>query len=890
MALPPGSKIGPYAITSLLGAGGMGEVYRARDTRLGRDVALKVLAAASAADPDRLQRFEQEARAIAALNHPNILALYDIGQSDRGPFIVTEILDGESLREILERGALPVRKAIEYGVQVARGLAAAHERGIVHRDLKPDNVFVASNGHVKILDFGLAKLVEPEPALTDPELPTIPPPTTPGVVLGTVGYMSPEQVRGGSADHRADIFAFGAVLYEMLTGRRAFKRDTSPETITALLKEGPPEMSIAAGVVPPALQRIVSRCLEKHPSARFQSADDLAFALDTLPKGTAPTSAVRAMTAPPPARRLRLGWMLVPVALIVGAAGGWFYPRRATADTPLIRFDISPPAGWHISGAPQIPVAVAPDGRLVAGLAQTEGGQESIWVRALDTLEARVLPGTEGASSLIWSPDSRALAFWANGNLKRIDPATGQTTVLANVPLASMGGAWSSTGSVIFGTTEGLQQVSASGGRLTKVAALAPDEAFHSLPVVLPDGEHIAFVAGVGDEVRGGARRRLVVTRPGTTDRTVLFDTDGFVSPVGVSNGHLVFVRGSTVMAQLFDEKRLTLSGEPVPLVDRVQLIPERPYGMVSVAGDVLAYVPELDTNNHQLAWYDRSGRQTGAVGDRGNYSNLELSPDETRVAVAVMDTPRRTRDIWLVDLTRAIRTRFTFEPGEERTAIWSPTGDRLAFNSQRVGTERDLFMRASNGAGTESKVVVDGLSKDVTSWSPDGRLILYRVSSRTANDIWIQPLEGEQKPYPFIATEANENNGRISPDGRWVAYTSDASGRPEVYVTSMPSAAGKWQLSTAGGVMPRWRQDGREIFFLAPDNTLMAVSVDGSGAGFQVNDARPLFRPPMAEQVGYQYAVTRDGQRFLINTTAQSGARVVVVNGWSAALRPSVR
>jgi hypothetical protein len=507
-------------------------------------------------------------------------------------------------------------------------------------------------------------------------------------------------------------------------------------------------------------------------------------------------------------------------------------------------------------------------------------------VRALDTLESRVLPGTEGGSSLTWSPDSRALAFWANGSLKRIDPATGNTTVLTSVPSPTPGGAWSATGSITFGTTDGLQRVSASGGTPSKITTLAPDEAYHSLPLVLPGGEHVMFVAGVGDAVRGAPRRRVVVTRPGTAERTVLFDNEAFVTPVSVTDGHLVFVRGSALMAQPFDEKSLTLSGEHMVLVDRVQLVAERPYGMVAVAGNVLAYVPERDANTHQLAWYDRAGRQTAVVGDRGNYSNLELSPDDTRVALAMMDPARRTRDIWVVDLTRAIRTRFTFEPGEERTVIWSSTGDRLAFNSQRVAPGRDLFIRASNGAGTESKVVVDGLSKDVTSWSPDGRLILYRVSSTTSNDLWIQRLDGQEKPRPFIATESDENNGRISPDGRWAAYTSDASGRPEVYVTSMPDAAGTWQLSTTGGSMPRWRQDGREVFFLAPDNTLMAASVDGSGAGFQVNDARPLFRPTMPQQVGYQYAVTRDGQRFLINTSAQSGARIVVVEGWSAALR----
>ncbi|HLG57991.1 MAG TPA: protein kinase [Vicinamibacterales bacterium] len=851
MPIPPGSQLGPYTITSALGAGGMGEVYRARDGRLGRDVAVKVLPASSSTDADRLQRFEQEARAAAALNHPNILALYDIGRTETGPYIVSELLNGETLRSALDRGAMPVRKAIEYAVQIARGLAAAHERGIVHRDLKPENVFVTSDGHVKILDFGLAKLVDPEPAFAGGSmLPTTPPPTTPGVVLGTVGYMAPEQVRGLPADHRADIFAFGALLYEMLAGRRAFRRDTPAETMTAILKEDPADLSIGGAAVPASVQRLVGRCLEKNPAARFQSAGDLAFALDTFSSSSSSGPISMATLAAAPRRRYgRLAWVIAPVSVIALFVGWLIYMRPAAEEGRLLRFTISTPEGWRpdLTSSVEIPIAVSPDGRFVAGRARTDAGEQALWVRALDTLDSRILPGTEEASAFFWSPDNRSLAFVSNGKLRRIDVAGGPATVLCDLPLAlplALGGAWSAAGVIVLGSTSGLQQVASTGGTLTAALALAPDEALHSLPVFFPDGEHFLFVAAIGAEVRGGSRRRVFAARLGSQDRTLLFDTDRYVTPVGIANGHLLFVRGNSLVAQPFDETRMALSGDAVSVIDRIQLMPDRPYGVVSIA------------------------------------------PDESRAVLAIMDAARRTRDIWLFDLTRAIRTRFTFDAGEERTAIWSPGSDRLVYNAQRKATERDLYVKASNGSGTETTLLADGLSKDAMSWSQDGRFLLYRVSAKTRNDIWVQPLDGPSKPYPFIATEFDENYGRFSPDGRWVAYSSDASGRLEVYVAPFPGPGGKWQLSTTGGSYPRWRQDGRVLFYLAPDNTMMSVAVDGTTSGFQSDAARALFHAPIALQVGYQYAVTRDGQRFLLNTAASSSAPVAVIDGWPRLLK----
>ena len=513
-------------------------------------------------------------------------------------------------------------------------------------------------------------------------------------------------------------------------------------------------------------------------------------------------------------------------------------------------------------------------------------GQRALWVRSLDTLEPRMLPGTEGAGSFFWSDDGRSLAFFVGAELKRIDIAGGPATVICPAPDANRGGAWTSRGTIVFGSTQGLQQVPATGGTPTTALALAADEAFHTAPLLLPDGEHLLLIAGVGSEVRGGAQRRVLATRLGSSERNVVFDTDKYVTPVGVADGRLFFVRGTALLAQPFDAENLRLTGEAASVVDRVQLIRNLPYGIASVAGGTVAYVSEGNSNTHRLTWFDRAGNQTAVVGEPGDYSGLELSPDQTRAAVAVLDPARRTHDIWLFDLGRALRTRFTFEPGDERTAIWSPKGDRIILNRQQKLTERDLFVRASDGSGTESPVVVDGLSKDAMSVSPDGRVLLYRVSSKRFNDIWMKPLDGPGKPAPFIATEFDENYGRFSPDGRWVAYSSLESGRWEVYVVPFPGPGGKWQLSTAGGTLPRWRGDGREVFYLAPDSSLMSVMVDGSESAFQVGEASRLFHAPVPSPIGYNYVVSADGQRFLLNVSAERASPVTIIDGWQALVK----
>ena len=576
MALERGARLGVYEIAEPIGAGGMGEVYRARDPRLGRDVAIKVLPVAFSADAGRLARFEHEARAAAALNHPNILSVYDIGRLDQSPYIVSELLEGETLRERIGVPAdtLPVRKAVDYAIQLARGLAAAHDKGIVHRDLKPENVFITTDGRVKILDFGLAKLTEAEPAATA-DLATQSK-TDPGVVLGTVGYMSPEQVRGASADHRSDIFAFGVVLYEMLCGRRAFRRDSSVETMTAILKEDPPD--IAERGIPPGLTRLVDRCLEKAPAARFQSTHDLAFALEALSSqsGASESIHVKEKATFGRSNRERLAWALVAVlavGLLAALAIGTLSYFRGGPVVQATRFFVTPPEGWALaqqttqgSVAAAGPLAVSPDGRRVAFVARDQSGGTLIWVRSLDTLEARGLTGTEGGFSPFWSPDGRSLGFFAADKLKKIEVAGGPPVTLCDAS-PGLSGTWSPAGVIVFSPAAGtaLQKVSASGGVPASVTELAGNESGHARPLFLPDGRHFVYRAGIGLDARGTA----VVASLDSRERTKVAEIDS--TNVAYSQGHLLFLRESTLMAQRFDPDRIATLGEPFPVAERIQ-------------------------------------------------------------------------------------------------------------------------------------------------------------------------------------------------------------------------------------------------------------------------------------------------------------------------------
>ena len=897
MTVATGTRLGPYEIISPIGAGGMGEVYRARDTRIGRDVAVKILHSSCSDDEQRLLRFEQEACAAGALNHPNILAIHDFGKQDGSPYVVSELLEGETLRERMGGAALPQRKSIDYALQIARGLAAAHEKGIVHRDLKPENLFVTKDGRVKILDFGLAKLREPATAQAQTDIPTRRIDTDPGLVMGTVGYMSPEQVRGRAVDHRADIFSFGAILYEMLTGKRAFHGESAAETMSAILKEDPPDFSESNKNVAPALERVVRHCLEKNPEERFHSANDLAFAIEAL-SGTTPTSSqTTALSTFGPRwmkRRELIAWIVALAALLVTLGLAIAYLERTRVEERAVRSFILPPekSTFNFGGGAGPTISVSPDGRRLAFVAATAGGGNLLWVRSLDALSAQALAGTEGATYPFWSPDSHSLGFFAQGKLKKIDAAGGPALTLCDAP-QGRGGTWNRDGVIVFSPdiSGSLHRVSDSGGASSPVTKLdeTQGDISHRWPTFLPDGKHFIYAGGIRGFDQGAAV--YIASLQSNESKLVLRAS----SNVEYAQGYLVYLRGSTLMAHPFDTGRLETTGEAFPIAEQVQRAgfsgPQSlTAGVFSVSETgVLAYQMGKATGPVQLAWFDRSGKQLGVVGDQADYRNVRLSPDGKRASVVIIDPQSGRADIWIYEVASDRRTRFTFDPGEERATAWSPDGSRIAFSSNRQG-HFDIYQKDSSGAGSEELLLASDVDKYPTSYSIDGRFLLYWANGlKTGADLWILPLSGDRKPFPFLQTESQEGNGMFSPDGRWVAYFSTESGNVELYVTPFPGPGGKRQVSTSGANTPaKWRKDGKEIFYLAPGDKLMAAEVNGQGATLEVGAVRQLFEIRRGGP-GYVYDVTADGQRFLVNTAVEQkepSAPITLVVNWTADLK----
>ncbi len=886
-------QISHYRIISKLGAGGMGEVYRARDDRLGRDVAIKVLPADFAKDADRLRRFEQEALATSALNHPNILTVYDIGTHEGAPYIVAELLVGEELREHLNHGAIASRKAIEYATQMASGLAAAHAKGIVHRDLKPENIFITEDGRVKILDFGLAKLrpqsgrldsgsdVQTQKALTDP-----------GVVMGTVGYMSPEQVRGQDTDHRADIFSFGVMLYEMLAGRRAFTGESPIEVMNAILKEQPPEFSETNAKTNPALEGIVRRCLEKKPEMRFHSAHDLGFALSTLttPSGsrletaTALPVVTEAAGRPPLFGNARLAWLAAGLLLLIALAlAAVAYLQKAPPVARAYKLSALPPEKATLMSG-HAPV-ISPDGSRIAFVAVDETGRSLIYVRPLDSLTAQPLAGTDGAVYPFWSPDSRSLGFFASGKLKRIEAAGGQPMTLADAPV-SRGGSWNRNGVIIFTPTppSPVFRISASGGEATAIMSVdfARGEFSRLFPQFLPDGRHYLYFSPASQKP---GTRVIGVASLDSDENTQLLNADS--TAIYAPPGYLLFRREATLMAQRFDATKLELSGDPFPVAEQVGFDGLSFQTLASASDNgVLAY-QSLGAGNTQLVWFDRGGKQLGIVGPPGDYSGLSLSPDDRRLAFQQVDSPTGNVDIWLTEFSGNTFSRFTFEPVVEFSPVWSPDGSRIAF--ARVEGPPNIFQKLSSGAGEVEPLFESPLAKLPGDWSRDGLYIVCgTLGPKTQWDLWVLSLTGERRFEIFLQTPNNEQNARFAPSGRWIAYESDESGKKEVYVRSFPASGAKWQVSAGGGSQPRFTRDGKELFYVSADRKIMAVQVKTDGASFESGAPRALFETHILlkeERPGNQYAVASDGQRFLINSTipAAGASPISVVVNWTA-------
>jgi len=889
MALSPNTRLGRYEIRSLLGEGGMGEVYLARDPKLGRDVAIKVLPAQFSADAERLARFEQEASAAGALNHPNVLAVHDVGQHDGAPFVVSELLEGETLREKLRGAPLSQRKAVDYASQIARGLAAAHERGIVHRDLKPENIFITSDGRAKILDFGLAKLTRGDGQQSQTEILTRRLDTDPGAVMGTVGYMAPEQVRRKKVDQRADIFSFGAVLYEMLTGRRAFRGESAADTLSAVLREDPPALSESNRDVSPALERLVLHCLEKDPAARFHSANDLAFALEALSGAThlsgEQAATTRALAGRGVRRRELVAWGVAGAALLAASLTLVLpFLRRAPQEAPAAaaRFLLAPPGAGQVIGAPLI----SPDGRRVVLVVRDAAGKQNLWLRPLDALDAQQLAGTEAGDQPFWSPDGRSIGFIAAGKLKKLDVSGGPAQTLSDA--ISVGGAWNRDGVILFArsTTEGLYRIPAAGGTPEPLTTLdkSRNEYVHAWPHFLPDGRHFLYVAGTSPREQSA----VFLGSLDSKQPRLLLDVESSVAYA--PPGYLLYALEGTLVARPFDAGRLELTGEAVPVVKQIgfTLGNARAHFSVSETGTLL-YRPSAAAADTQLVWFDRAGKQLDTVGAAGHYSDIRLSPDGKRVAFQRLDPEKGASDVWLLELARGTTSRLTFDPANDGDAVWSPDGSRVVFSSTREGLP-NLYQKLSSGAGGEELLLKTEDSKIANDWSPDGRHVLYNAMSRQSFDLWVLPLFGERRPEPFVRSDFQDTSGRFSPDGRFVAYTSDESGRFEVYVQSFPATGGKWQVSNGGGASPRWRRDGRELFYLSADGKLMAVEVDGSSDTFKAGVPGPLFEPRVGSISGDSpYDVAADGRRFLVKVPVEetAPAPVTVVLNWTADLKP---
>ncbi|HEV3215640.1 MAG TPA: protein kinase [Vicinamibacterales bacterium] len=897
MPLPVGTRLGPYEILLPLGSGGMGEVYRARDTKLKRDVALKILPSEFTHDPERIARFRREAQVLAAVNHPHIGAIYGLDEANGQQFLVLELVDGESLDRRIARGPIPVDEALGIARQIAEGLEVAHEKGIIHRDLKPANIALATDGNVKVLDFGLAKATEPAsgPSLDVTNSPTITSPammTGIGMILGTAAYMSPEQAKGRVADKRSDVWAYGCVLYEMLTGSRAFTGNDVSDVLARVL-EREPDFNALPGMTPPAIRRLLRRSLEKDRKRRLPDIGVAVLEIDEAlaTPGDSPVG--------PSARRTGMDWRAALggalLAAAVVATAMIVYVRRTAVEPMVSRLEISTPGTiWPFQ------FALSPDGRRVAFITGGTGPQQ-LAVRSLDQGGVQILAGTEGASNPFWAPDSRTVGFFAASKLQRIDLSGGAPQILTDAMGATPRGAtWSDQGVIVFSTANsGLMRVPATGGTPVEVTRLA-GQGGHQWPQFLPDGRHVLFLVAGGQPQTHGV---YVASLDGGEPMRILgVEQNAMYAPPG----YLLRASQGVLVAQHFDAARLTVSGDPFPVAQGIGQDDGTGRSAFSVsAAGILAHrlaavIPR------QLVWVDRTGKSLGTVGplDEGNPTSPALAPDEKRVAHG--RSIQNNTDIWLTDIGRAIATRFTVDPALDVSPVWSPDGTDVVFRSTRKGPS-DLFIKPANGATDEQPLLVNQQNKTPLDWSRDGRFLLFSMlDAKTQSDLWVLPMgpshgsTNARKPFPIVQTSFDETQGQFSPDGRWIAYTSNESGRDEIYVRPFSDAGGKWQVSTGGGSQPRWRGDGNEIFYVAADAHLMAVPIRATSEGRAIDAGKPLVLFPThlangsgISLTGWQsralYAVTRDG-RFLMNVNADAATPdippLTVVLNWTAGVK----
>jgi Tol biopolymer transport system component len=879
--LAAGTSLGPYKILAPLGAGGMGEVYRAHDSRLGRDVAIKVLPPHLAVAPEVRARFEREARTISRLNHPHICTLHDVGREGETDYLVMELVEGETLTHRLEKGPLPVAEVLTLGTQIADALDRAHRAGVVHRDLKPGNVMLTKGG-AKLMDFGLARahgLAPVAGALT--ESPTVSRPlTAEGTIVGTFQYMAPEQLEGKEADARSDLWALGCVLYEMATGRRAFEGRSQASLIAAIIEREPTPPSQVMPLLPPALDRVVQQCLTKDPEERIQTAHDVKLQLQWIAEGGS-QAGVPAPIAGRRRGRERLAWSVAGVTAVTAIALGGMLLLRRGREPVVVRFSIAPEAGARNVSWPRI----SPDGRLLAYQADDSARVSRIWIRPVDAFAATPLAGTENAGRPFWSPDSRSLAFVSGNQMKRIAVGGGPAQLVGELR-SGADGCWGAGGVILFdGTlTDSIREIPADGGEVAPATRIdqARGEVYHAWPTFLPDGKRFLFLAGRS----GTEMSTLNLGRLGSLESR---EIGPIPSRVEYSrSGHLLYVQDGTLMARPFDQASARFTGGPFPVAEGALASGDLAHISVSNTG-AIAYGVGSAADRSVLAWVDRSGRTLGQLGAPDAYRDPALSPDGTRIAYGLVDPSNGGTDIWVRDLRRDIATRVTFDPRSEVWPTWSPDGKRLAYST--IETRAYIVLaRAWDGTGSVDTLCRSDAPTGPTCWSTDGRsLFLSRFDSYY--QLWVTPTTPDATPTRVRQSTFNDFNARLSPDGRWLAYSTNETGRGEVFVQVYPGPGGKWRVSTGGGGAPRWRADGRELFYRTQDGAVMAVPIRAEGAGLDAGTPVMLFQraSPAPFPLRNAYDVSPDGQRFLINALMDDrgrGGTVNVVIGWAAETR----
>jgi Tol biopolymer transport system component len=867
----------------------MGEVYRATDTKLGREVAIKVLPVEVKEDPERLARFRREAQLLAALNHPHVAAIYGLEEAEGKPFLVLELVPGEDLSTRLKRGPLPIDEVLEIAREMAGALEEAHKRGIVHRDLKPSNVKLTPDGRVKVLDFGLAKAWAGdvgEGSFSDlSQSPTLAHTgTRAGVILGTAAYMSPEQARGKAIDKRADVWALGVVLYEMLTGRTLFEGETVTDVIAAVVTREP-DWAALPDETPRRVRRLLERCLRKDPRKRLPDAGAARLELEEVLAGEADDTGLDVPTASAHRRAGTAAWILAAavVALATGLALGVAL-TRPTPDERVLSFEVDPPKGtaFYLHSERPGAVRVSPDGRMLAFTAEADG-QYKVYVRPLDTTVARALPGTEGAQYPFWSPDSRYLGFFANGKIRKIQVAGGggPPVALCDAPEVK-GASWGSQGVIVFAPNfnTSIHRVSESGGEATAVTQLNSErkDDSHRHPRFLPDGRHFLYLSRASG---GSGNNAVVVASVDGGEEKVLLNSP---TAAEYASGHLLFVRELTLMARPFDAERLEFTGEAFPVAEDVRLVaPATALSVFSASQTgVLAYAHGGFSFGLQLAWRDQEGKETGVLGDESAYWDVRVSPAGDLVLTTIGGA---NADVWIYEVARNLRTRLTFTEGDEWAGAWSPDGSTVFFASSR-GSIYDIYRKAVGGAAPEELLYESENVKLPTSVSPDGRFLAFSEQSQaTSWDLWVLPLDGESPAYPFLQQPFDEVVGVFSPDGRWMAYHSNESGRSEVYVRPFPGPGRRWQVSTEGGLWAHWRKDGSEIYYQATSGQVMAVPVERRGEGLSFGAPSPMFELDPQES-NFRFSPTADGERFLTieRAGAQAPEPLTVVVNWTAA------